>query len=553
METARTPALLYRGKRVRRAGDPRRGVSAGLGVAPEQDWRGGRAPPTQADNARTMGRFVVVEKTPSEAELNRWGSRKSLSGWDQNASVLSTASMASVSDEQRGELWRHGSSARATRRKAHRGRHPGIITGTARTARTMPGSPQNVHSGVDRGTGEDSLDVDLHLQFMQTEGPSAGANVAIVDTSSGGRGWALSNATAGSNEKYIGMYSATHDSPRASTAGASNWQPQHHHEFYRLRPGFMGRSAGLSKVPPRLGYRDFEHKARIRRPYTTQKMNTRELVGKSFVGFTRSQRAVVPSLHNFNKHSRYFDGVGKERAEVRRREYADAGAGHQQERQLDEEKELRRNAEKEERAALVNDFKIGVPSSPFKRPAVLLSPRLAHSSTGTEGGNREDEADMRKPVDMKLRAGLSGRGVFHNERPALFEDNRRNHHHQNNLDQHGKSYQRQLSKRESGRNKVAKSKMYSGQLFRGALMPANTRWMPEDAGNLSVGSAQQPHQLEGDLLRQQLKSPRYQKRPSRNSVPVGFFSRKRALAPPRQNRPSISSSRPFELLISGGK
>jgi hypothetical protein len=324
----------------------------------------------------------------------------------------------------------------------------------------------------------------------------------------------------------------------------------------------MGTSGGLSKKPPTLGYHDFEHKARARRPFTSQKMNTRELVGKSFVGFTRSQRGVVvPSRQDFDVRPRYFVGIGREHVQMRKNEKREAGKDNQCERHLDAEREQRRNAEWEERAALVNEYKIGVPSSPFKRPAVLQSPRHVHNGS-TADDYCEEETVTGKPVDTKLQAGLWGAGVFNKEEPVFVEgSHRQQQQHANRLvnhRHHGQPAQMHLIRR-----RFAKSKMYSGQLFRGTLMPANTRWMPEDASNLAVGPPQLSRQgQQGQRqhpcpqARQRSTSPRYQKRQDPNSIPVGFFSRKKALAPariPSEKNRSVMPSEPLELLVSSGK
>ena len=498
---------------------PRRGVSGGLGVAPKQDWK--KKKKSSSNNARTMGRFIVVEKSPSKVELNRWGSRKSLSGWDQNSVVLprkgnhneeSQTSLLSLvgsandstefnSDESFDRNPFAFESTKRQARTAYRGRHPGIITGKpqsitkafARRGGTAPGVPKS--QSLDYGS---PFDTELQLRFTQIriESPEA---AEISDSGSIG-------AYQG-REHHEQMQIMANVTARASTAAPipRGRERMHMTRHRRPRDGGLVQTTGLSRTPPTLGHEKFEHQPRRKRPYTTTRMNSGELVGKAYFGLTRLQRRTGPRDLYRTSH---FDNFRRQADERPNRD--------ERERQLDTEMEIRREKEREERSALVNDFKICLASSPFKKPAVL-SPR-AHNNN-TDLYEWDNLANGGVVEDKMLQAGLSGTSVLGGS--SVTAGNR-------------------FPAGNNAAKQQASTKLYSGQLYRGALMPVNTRWFPEDISQLAVGAPQR-------------RSPRRQQQ-RQTTVPVGFFSRKKTLAPARvsaTNRRHQSPRCAADLVISG--
>ena len=177
------------------------------------------------------------------------------------------------------------------------------------------------------------------------------------------------------------------------------------------------------------------------------------------------------SIRNFSQFER---SVEFNRDPAQTHKYSTTKNGFRQERHLDAEKEVRRNAERQERAALVDEFKIGVSSSPFRRPVVLQSPRLIHEKHINSVHNIDIDAPDKaaaNAVDKRLQIGLLGTGVFQagdlshasceekQTRSPSYLQKGTSHHLQNNQ-----------------KKKGLKSKLYSGQLYRGALAPSAARW-----------------------------------------------------------------------------
>ena len=506
-----TPSLMYRGKNVSR-GEVRGGVSNGMGVAPPEDYT-----PKSMDrhttlghaSARTMGRFIVLEKSGSELDLERklmLSRQEMLAGWDDGSnpdgprSPTRSSGTATPVDYSTLSISNDSPSPSPLmqRRRRRRQRRATGVTGTAGRGLTsgIDGSYMAFHGlAIDsRDTSPTTTNFTKKPLRPSTTSDYSGIDRMVVQFEAS----RIATPTLVSPNAYeITQKYLSSTTKRASTSGNGDGRIGAGRTITstssRLRPrnGNMMKSSGLSQYPPALGYK-------IR---TARTANGRMRSPRSNNNDDHDNNNNNSNSNNNNYSPRTSQGItGRAVTAVgspRLTEY----------QQLMKKREaLIQSRTNTKWGTHPNHYKVPAASSPFRKP-VVLSPRTRSDPTAYHLPYKNiktiylDEDDATAPeVDLTLQEGLMGTSNGFSYTDGLTIDNNGTINPKFNV---------------PVAVALNKSKGYSGQLYRGALVPPLSRWYPE-----------KPELLVGNHLETDRNQRAQRIRRKDPKVPVGFFSKR---------------------------